>query len=66
MSTKVTVNHERCEGNMVCERNAPSVFRVSDDDLALVLVDEISADVREDVELAVRLCPKQAITLIEN
>ncbi len=65
MASKATVDHDRCEGNMVCEANAPAVFKVGDDDLSRVLVDEISEDQRDDVERAVRLCPKQAITLIE-
>ena len=63
MASKATVDHDRCEGNMVCEANAPTVFEVGDDDLARVLVDDIPEDLRADVERAVRLCPKQAIAL---
>lgn len=63
---KVTVDHDRCEGNMVCEANAPAVFKVGDDDLARVLVDELPEDQRERVEQAIRLCPKQAIALIAD
>jgi len=60
---EVTVNHDLCEGNMMCEANAPTVFKVGDDDLARVLVDEVPEAEREGVERAVRLCPKQAIAL---
>ena len=62
---RVTVDENRCEGNMICETNAPGVFKVGDDDLSRVLVDEIPSDDREAVERAVRLCPKQALTLSE-
>lgn len=63
---KVTVNHDLCEGNMICEANAPAVFKVGDDDLAHVLVDEVSDADRDGVERAIRLCPKQAIALSES
>jgi ferredoxin len=61
--TRATVDHDRCEGNMICEGQAPAVFMVGDDDLAEVLVKEITDDQREAVDRAVRLCPKQAIRL---
>lgn len=64
--TRATVDHDRCEGNMVCETNAPEVFQVGDDDLARVLVDQVSDDQRDGVERAVRLCPKQAIALLQE
>lgn len=51
---------------MLCEANAPSVFRVNDDDLAEVLVDAVPEGDREAVERAVRLCPKQALALLEE
>lgn len=60
---RVTVNPDRCEGNMVCQTNAPAVFEVGDDDLARVLVDEVAEADRDGVERAVRLCPKQAISM---
>jgi ferredoxin len=64
--TRATVDPNRCDGNMVCERTAPEVFKVSDDDLAQVLVDDIPEDQREAVDRAVRLCPKQALALVED
>ncbi len=63
---RATVDAERCEGNMICEGNAPEVFQVNDDDLAEVLVNEITDDQREAVDRAVRLCPKQAIALLQE
>jgi ferredoxin len=63
---RATVDDDRCDGNMICEWNAPAVFEVGDDDLSRVLVREIADDEREAVDRAVRLCPKQAIALIED
>ncbi len=61
--TRATVDQDRCEGNMICEGQAPAVFMVDENDLAEVLVKEITDDQREAVDRAVRLCPKQAIRL---
>ncbi len=66
MPTSATVDPDRCEGNMICEANAPAVFKVGDDDLSRVLLDAVPEDQRSAVERAVRLCPKQAISLVES
>jgi ferredoxin len=66
MPARATVDHDRCEGNMLCEAAAPAVFKVNDDDLSEVLVDVIPAGELENVERAVRLCPKQAIAITED
>lgn len=66
MPAHVTIDVDRCEGNIICQTNAPTVFEVRDDDLSHVLVDQIPTDLLEDVQRAVRLCPKQAIALSDN
>ena len=63
---KVTVDHDLCEGNMKCQAAAPEVFEVRDDDLAYVLVEEVPAELRANVENAVRLCPRQAVRWLEE
>ena len=62
---RVIVDATLCEGNAVCQRLAPEVFRVGDDDLARVLTEQPAEDLRAKVELAVRRCPRQAIRLEE-
>jgi ferredoxin len=42
---------------------APEVFEVRDDDFLYVLQEEPPEELRSKVEEAVRLCPKQAITI---
>ncbi len=58
---KVRVDHDRCEGHGKCVTAAPKVFELRDDDLSYVLLEEIPEKYRDDVEQAIRLCPRQAI-----
>lgn len=59
---RVTLNAEMCEGHGKCEKAAPEVFKLGDDDTSVVLLDEIPAALEEKVERAIRLCPRQAIS----
>jgi len=63
---RVVVDPDLCEGNRKCELAAPEVFRVGDDDLAQVLIEQPPEELREKVERAARLCPRQAFRLIED
>ena len=63
---KVLVNHDLCEGNMRCSQAAPEVFEVRDDEKSHVLIERPDASLRPQVEMAVRLCPKRAIAVVEN
>lgn len=63
---RVVVDPDLCEGNRKCELAAPEVFRVGDDDLARVLIERPPEELREKVERAVRLCPRQAIRLLDE
>jgi ferredoxin len=59
----VTVDPELCESNGICAGLVPSVFDLRDDDLLYLLEESPSEDLRPQVELAVRRCPRQAIRL---
>ena len=61
---KVRVDPDLCEGHGKCEKAAPAVFELRDDDLSYVLMDDIPESEREKVKNAVRLCPRQAINII--
>jgi ferredoxin len=63
---RVEVDHDLCEGHSKCEKSAPGVFEVRDDDLSYVLLDPVPEEHREGVERAVRVCPRGAIRLIED
>jgi ferredoxin len=63
MPFRVVVDFDRCESNALCMGAAPEVFEVRDDDFLYVLQEEPPDELREKCEEAVRLCPKQAISL---
>lgn len=63
---KILVDRDRCEGNAVCVRVAGDVFRVDDDDRLHVLVERPTGEARERVEVAVRRCPRHALSLVDD
>lgn len=63
---KVMVDWDRCEGHARCMATAPEVFEVRDDDRSYVLIEQPGPELRPKVERAVRLCPRQAINIVEE
>jgi len=63
---KIVVDYELCEANAVCMNSCPECFRVEDDDTLTVLIENPPESLRSKVEEAVRLCPRQAISLEET
>ncbi len=63
---KIVVDYDVCESNAVCMGAAPKIFEVRDDDLSYVLVDEVPERYQDDVEQAIRLCPRQAISWVDE
>jgi ferredoxin len=63
---KVVVDYGLCEANAVCMGINPEVFDVDDDDNLHILKPEITAETEEDVQEAVRRCPRQALSIIEE
>ena len=66
MAWKVVVDFDVCESNAICMGVAPEVFEVRDDDFLYVLQEEPPDDLHPKVEQAVRQCPKQAISIVEE
>jgi ferredoxin len=62
----VHVDPDLCEASGMCERVAPEIFRVGEDDRSHLLVEEIDPSLRGKVEEAVRRCPRAAIRLREG
>ncbi len=60
---KILVDYDLCEANAVCMGQAPEVFKVDDEDNIHILIEEIPDHLREKVENAVRLCPRQALKI---
>jgi ferredoxin len=63
---RVVVDLDVCESNAICMGIAPEVFELGDDDVLRVLDERPPESMRPKVEQAVRSCPKQAITLLED
>ena len=60
---KIVVDRHACEGNARCSEVAPELFEVRDDDKAYIKIDNPPAALQEKLKLAVRLCPRQAISV---
>lgn len=63
---KILVNWDRCEANAVCMRVAPTVFRVDDKDTLHLLIEQPDGEDLEKVKVAVRRCPKRALSLVDD
>jgi ferredoxin len=63
---KIVIDYDLCEANAVCMETCPEVFRVEEDDTLTVLIESPPESLRKKVEEAVRLCPRQAISIVED
>jgi ferredoxin len=63
---KIVIDYDLCEANAVCMDVCPECFRVEEDDTLTVLIERPPESLRAKVEEAVRLCPRQAISLVED
>ena len=63
---RVIVNMSQCESNALCMGVAPDIFEVDDDDNLTVLNETPDESDRDRVLEAVRMCPKQAISIEED
>lgn len=62
---RVVVDYDLCESNALCMDAAPEVFEVREDDFLYVLDETPSDALRAKVEQAARVCPKQAIKIVD-
>jgi len=63
---KLSVDHTLCQASGMCTGLAPDVLEL-DESGSLVLLDEHpGAEIAEDVRDAVRSCPVQALTVVED
>lgn len=60
---KVIVDRQLCEGNGMCEIALPEVFVVDENDELVVHQEAITADLLEQLEAALRSCPRRALSL---
>ena len=63
---KVHVDFGLCESNGVCMGIIPEVFYLDDEDYLHILKDEVTPDNEHEIREAVRQCPRQAISIVED
>ena len=63
---RVVVDYTLCESNAVCMRLVPEVFEVRDDDRLYLKTERPPDSLRPRVDEAVRRCPKQALSIVED
>ena len=61
---RVSVDHDICVGNAMCETYAPKVFVLNDDRQSTVA--DPTADTVENILEAAENCPVSAITVIDD
>ncbi|AEF37498.1 MAG: ferredoxin [Mycolicibacter algericus] len=63
---KVVVDYGLCEANAICMGINPDVFHLDDDDTLHILRPDITPETENDVLEAVRRCPRQALSIVED
>lgn len=64
--SKISVDWGLCESNGVCMGIDPEIFDLDDDDELHVLQEEVTPENEEHVREAVRQCPRQAISIVDD
>jgi ferredoxin len=63
---RIAADLDLCQGHGVCQSEAPTVFRVTDDNVVEILDANPPEDLRKNVEEAVKNCPTQALSIVED
>ena len=66
MTQKIVVDFELCESNGICMGIIPEVFDLDDQDFLHVLSDDVTPENEQQIKEAVRQCPRQAITVVDE
>ncbi|CDO90979.1 ferredoxin [Mycobacterium triplex] len=66
MSFRVEADLDLCQGHAMCELEAPDVFRVPKRGKVEIVDPEPPEEARGEVELAVQMCPTQALFIKEK
>ena len=60
---KIVVDRSKCSSIGLCEAIAPDIFEIGPDGALNILIDDIGADRRLDLEQACENCPTQALRI---
>ncbi len=58
---RVEVDLDRCEGNGICEKLAPQLFQLDEDDCSVVQLDPVPVELEEVAAKAIEECPRAAL-----
>ncbi|RMD83244.1 MAG: ferredoxin [Candidatus Dadabacteria bacterium] len=64
--TKIVVDRDLCEANARCVAVCPEVFHVDENDELHLATETVDEELRSKIEAAVRVCPRQALSLVEE
>jgi len=62
---KVVVDFDLCEANAKCMAACPEIFYLDDEDNLHLKQETFDETLKAKVEAAVRLCPRQAISIVK-
>ena len=60
---RIVVDRDRCSSIGLCEATAPDIFQIGPDGALTILIEDVSADRRTDLEQACENCPTQALSI---
>lgn len=63
---KIIVDYDLCEANARCMQVCPEIFEVDDEDNLILHQETFDEKLRAKVEEAVRVCPRQAISIAKE
>ncbi|MFE3444685.1 ferredoxin [Nocardia sp. NPDC059180] len=63
---RIRVDLDLCQGHAVCQDEAPEVFTVPKRGQVEILDETPDAAARPDIERAVRYCPTQALSIVDD
>ncbi len=63
---RIVIDWDLCQGHANCMAEAPDVFRVGEDGMLTVLLEQPPESMRAKIEDAVSFCPTGAISIAED
>jgi ferredoxin len=66
MAIRVSIDWAKCQGNGVCARVAPEVFKLDKTGFPEEILEAVPDQLRPKVSLAVRQCPTEAISAADG
>ena len=60
---KIVVDRSKCSSIGLCEATAPDIFEIGADGALHILIEDVPADRRRELEQACENCPTQALSI---